>query len=56
MTEISPYLRQPTRSLAEYRDALLVELGRVPVTCGRAAELARLIREADEEIARRAER
>ena len=55
-TAISPYLRQPLRSIEQYRDALVVELGQVPVTCGRAAELARLIREADEEISKRTER
>lgn len=37
----------------QHRDALLVELGQAPVTAGRAAELARLIHEADDEIAAR---
>ena len=50
MDNISPYLRRPLRSLEEYRNDLLCELGRVPVSAGRSAELARLILMADAEI------
>ncbi len=50
MNDVSPYLRRSLRSLEGYRDTLVVELGQVPVTCGRARVLATLIRKVDAEI------
>ena len=50
MNDVSPYLRRSLRSLEGYRDTLVVELGQVPVTCGRARMLATLIRKVDAEI------
>ncbi len=50
MNDVSLYLRRSLRSMEEYRDTLVVELGQVPVACGRARVLATLIRKVDAEI------